>query len=50
MVHAHHGRIWVESNGERGSAFFIALPRDAEGVKELQRDYQVMLNASRSAS
>jgi signal transduction histidine kinase len=28
IVHAHHGRIWVEDGRPRGSSFVVALPRD----------------------
>lgn len=29
MVNAHRGKIWVESDNEKGSSFYISLPRDA---------------------
>lgn len=31
IVHAHHGRIWVEAREPRGSAFVVALPVAAAG-------------------
>jgi two-component system sensor histidine kinase KdpD len=27
ITEAHHGRIWVDSDPEAGTTFFIALPR-----------------------
>jgi PAS domain S-box-containing protein len=29
LVQAHHGRIWLESEPNQGSTFFVALPRPA---------------------
>ena len=26
LIEKHNGRIWVESNGKKGSEFFIELP------------------------
>ncbi|HEX7086797.1 MAG TPA: ATP-binding protein [Vicinamibacterales bacterium] len=31
LIERQHGRIWLESEDGRGTAFFIALPRAAEG-------------------
>jgi len=46
MVRAHQGRIWVRSNGERGSAFSIALPRHVSAASELQRDPRELMPRS----
>ncbi len=31
LIEKQHGRIWLESEDGRGAAFFVALPRAAEG-------------------
>jgi two-component system, OmpR family, sensor kinase len=34
IAHAHGGRLWVDSEEGRGSAFSLALPRFADGARE----------------
>ncbi|MBI2857115.1 MAG: HAMP domain-containing histidine kinase [Chloroflexi bacterium] len=35
IAEVHHGRLWVESNGDRGNVFFFAMPRaDRTGANE----------------
>ena len=34
IVEAHHGRVWVESDAERGTAFSIGLPVALEAPRE----------------
>ena len=39
VVRSHHGKIWVESEPGKGSAFYISLPRRAEpGVVQLGQE------------
>ncbi len=40
IVHAHHGRIWVESDEGRGSAFSIALPAQRQRRRSERRREQ----------
>jgi len=39
IVEAHHGEIWVESNVDQGTSFFIRIPRGPELVeREVKND------------
>ena len=38
MVELHHGKMWFESKGKnKGTCFYVLLPKSQESVKELQQ-------------